>query len=214
MNARSDDDQRFATRTETAPVEVPHQRDPQAGDNLPVAAEAARTAPAARRDQVSWGAVWAGTLVALPTYLVLEFLFFAFGWLDLAYDGGAAPVARGVVSAVLGMIAFFVGGLLAGASSAWRAPRNGLVNGVLVWALGVVGIVVMALAGGTSLLGPLGDTAVQPQAPDITDVAVAAARQTAGWAALILGVYWAAAALGGAAGSRIWPRGRSAHERS
>src|SRR4051812_12397081 len=73
MSPRNDDE--FATRTATTPVEVPRQRGPEA-------------APAARREQVSWGAVWAGTLVALPTYLVLEFLFFAFGWLDLAVDGG------------------------------------------------------------------------------------------------------------------------------
>jgi hypothetical protein len=203
MNPRNEIDDRFATRTETTPVEVPRQRVPSDTEGVATT----QATPAARHDQVSWGAVWAGTLVALPTYLVLEFLFFAFGWLDLAYDGGGAPVARGVVSAVLGIVAFFVGGLLAGASSAWRGPSNGLVNGVLVWALGTVGIVGLALAGGTSLLGPLAETAVQPQIPD---VAVGDARMTAGWAALALGLTWAAAAFGGVAGSRIWPRGRTA----
>jgi hypothetical protein len=197
MSPRNEIDE-FATGTATTPVEVPRQRGAEAAEN-------ASAAPAARREQVSWGAVWAGTLVALPTYLVLEFLFLAFGWLDLAVDGGAAPATRGVVSAVLGIVAFFVGGLFAGASSAWRGQSNGLVNGVLVWALGVVGIIGLALAGGTSLLGPLAVTSVQPQVPDVP---VGDARQTAGWAALALGVYWIAATLGGVAGSRIRPRER------
>ncbi len=165
--------------------------------------------PAARTDQARWGPVWAGALVALPTFVVLQSLFFALGWLDLAVEGSGAATTRGVVTAVLGIIAFFVGGLMAAASSAWRGTTSGLLNGTLVWALTVVGLVLLAVAGGTSLLGPLTQLSGQPVVPDVpVQTAVATAQQTAGWVALALGVYWAAAALGGVAGARIWPKDR------
>jgi hypothetical protein len=172
--------------------------------------------PAAERDQVRWGPVWAGALVALTTYLVMTFLLFALGWLDLGFDGAASTTSRGVVSAAIGIIAFFLGGMLAGAASAWRGAREGILNGVLVWALGVVGIISLALAGGTSLLGPLAEVSGQLQVPNAAPdpaALIQTARQTAGWTALALGVYVAAAALGGASGAKMWPRDGAADRR-
>jgi hypothetical protein len=82
---------------------------------------------------------------------------------------------------------------------------------VLVWALSVLGILALALIGGTALLGPLADFAAR--APDAaqaaqnvdTAQAVNTARNTAGWTALGLGAALAAAAVGGTAGSKVWP---------
>jgi hypothetical protein len=205
MSPRRDFDNRFDNAEGT--VQVPEQRGRPAA--VQEAAAAPGTAvPAARGDQTRWGPVWAGALVVLPTFLVLQFLFFALGWLDLAVEGAAAPATRGIVSAILGIIAFFVGGLLAASASARRGMIDGALHGTLVWALGVVGLIGLALAGGTSLLGPLAEVAGQLRVPDIPmEAVVATARQSAGWAALGLGVYLGSAVLGGIAGARMGPRG-------
>jgi hypothetical protein len=167
-----------------------------------------------RRDRVRWGPIWAGVLAVLTVFIVLQLLFFALGWLDLGFNGapGSGPTA-GIVTGVLALIAFFVGGLLAGASTMWRGAGDGLLHGVLVWALSVLGILAIALIGGSALLGPLAQLAGQaaqsgarPPNVDIDPVqALNAARQSAGVTALSLGLAVAAAAIGGTVGSKIWP---------
>jgi hypothetical protein len=164
------------------------------------------------RDRVRWGPIWAGAAVVLTTFIVLQLLFFALGWLDLGFEGGdGAGVTAGIVTGALALIAFFVGGLTAGASTMWRKAGDGMLHGVLVWALSVLGILALALIGGSALLGPLASFA--SQAPDATQAAqnvdpaqaLNTARDTAGWTALGLGAALAAAAIGGIVGSKIWP---------
>jgi hypothetical protein len=165
-----------------------------------------------RRDRVRWGPIWAGAAVVLTVFIVLQLLFFALGWLDLSLNGrDGSGVAAGSVTGVLALIAFFVGGLTAGASTMWRKAGDGMLHGVLVWALSVLGLLALTLIGGTALLGPL--AGVASQTPDAAQAAqnvdavqaLDAARETAGWAALGLGAAAAAAAIGGIAGSKIWP---------
>jgi len=173
-----------------------------------------------QRDRTRWGPIWAGVLVVVSTYLVLQLLLFALGILDLGLEGGGSDNAATIVSAVLALVAFFLGGLAAGASALWRGANDGLAHGVLVWALSVVGILTLALLGGGALLGSVAEVATQvtnitQQAQNVqvdTAQAVQTARDAAGWAALGLGLSVAAAALGGLLGSKIWPgrRGTSA----
>lgn len=170
-----------------------------------------------RWDRVRWGPIWAGAIVALPTFIVLQTFFFALGWLDLGFDGGGSAVATSVVSGILALIAFFVGGLVAGASALWRSTEDGVLHGVLVWALTVVGVIVFALFGGGAVLGPLASLLSNAiileqqqlfgQDPNVNvGQLVQSARPAAGWSALFLGLAAGAAALGGVAGSKIWPR--------
>jgi hypothetical protein len=153
-------------------------------------------------------------LAVLTVFIVLQLLFFALGWLDLGFNGAAGTGATaGIVTGVLALIAFFVGGLLAGASTMWRGAGDGLLHGVLVWALSVLGILAIALIGGSALLGPLAQLAghaaqsgAQPPNVNIDPAqALNAARQSAGATALSLGLAVAAAAIGGTVGSKIWP---------
>lgn len=166
----------------------------------------------ATRDWIRWGPIWGGAIVAVPVFLVLQTFFFAIGAITVGPGAGAGSV---ILSAVLGLIAFFIGGLIAGAASMWPSMRNGLLHGVLVWALAVVGLLALGLFGGGALLGPLanlvGETAILQQmiTPGVDiDLAQATqqAREAAGWAALGLGLAVAAAAVGGAAGSKMRPR--------
>lgn len=171
-----------------------------------------------RRDRTRWGSIWAGALVVLSTYLVLQLLFFALGILDLGFDGGGSATAATIVSGILALVAFFLGGLAAGASALWRGASDGLMHGVLVWALSVIAILASVLLGGGALLGTVANVATdvtnitqQIQNPNINPTqALQAAREAAGWGALSLGLSVTAAALGGVLGSKIWP-GRGSH---
>jgi hypothetical protein len=164
-----------------------------------------------RRDRIRWGPVWAGALTTLSTYVVLQLLFFALGWLDLGFAGGGNSTVRAVVSGVLGLVAFFLGGAAAGASSLWHRANDGMVNGVVSWAVTVTALLALALIGGGALLGSLADVATQfvnlRNACSGVDTARAAetARDTAGWAALGLGLSMVASAIGGSIGAKLWP---------
>ena len=163
-----------------------------------------------RHDRIRWGAVWTGVLTTLSIYIVLQLLFFALGWLDLGVDG-ADGTTRAIVSGALALIAFFLGGAAAGASALWRRANDGMVNGVVTWAVTVVALLGLALVGGGALAGSLADTAAQfvdlrnaGAGIDLTE-ATQTARQTAGGTSLGLGLSMVAAALGGSIGAKLWP---------
>jgi len=169
-----------------------------------------------RRDRIRWGAVWTGALTTLSTYIVVQLLFFALGWLDLGVDGDDAGTTRAVVSAVLALVAFFLGGAAAGASALWHRANDGMVNAVVAWAITVITLLGFALIGGGALLGSLAEVATQfadlrnpAQGVDVAR-ATQIARDSAGWAALGLGLSMAASALGGSIGAKLWP-GRDHH---
>jgi len=173
---------------------------------------------AERQDGVRWGPVWAGLLTALTTFLLLELLFFAFGWLTLdpgATDGGSS---RGIVTGILALIAFFIGGLIAGATALWKGLFSGLLHGFLVWALGVVAFIALTFFGASALLGSFGDLTNQlgvgpQQVQSATEVSDAEADEAADKAQDAAGpAFWGlllplgASMLGGLIGSKIWPR--------
>ncbi len=165
--------------------------------------------PAQRRDQVRWGPVWAGLTVALATFVLLEVIFFALGWLTPGANGEG--IGEPIISGILGLFAFFLGGLTAGATAMWRGLNTGLLHGIMVWALGLLAFIVAAILGAGSLLGPVADVVSQTAslgANDVPDVnaseAISSIRDAAGYAALALGLAWAAAALGGLVGSKMW----------
>jgi hypothetical protein len=145
--------------------------------------------------------VWAGALVALPVFLVLEMLFLGFGWLDL---GTQQSAASSIVSAVLALVAFLVGGLLAGRVAGGTRRDGGVLHGVLVWALATAGIAAVAALGGGALAGDVGALfagATNAPAPGTGALAQSTA-DAGGWAALWLGVSVIAAAIGGVAGDK------------
>ncbi|MGY2129354.1 permease [Blastococcus sp. SYSU DS0617] len=169
-----------------------------------------RAAPP-RQDRVRWGPVWAGLIVAVPTFLLLQLATLALEWWEVGPGGGAGNNADWF-SAINGLIALFLGGLTAGASAVWRGFSDGLLHGILVWALSVVSILFLTLFGGGALLGSLAgvvnDVTGIEQA-DLPDVAASQATEVAtdaaAWAVLGLGLGITAAALGGILGAKMWP---------
>ena len=134
---------------------------------------------------------------------------------------GADGTTRAIVSGVLALIAFFLGGAAAGASALWHRANDGMVNAVVTWAVTVIALLGIALIGGGALVGSLADTATQfvnlraaGAGVDITE-ATRTAQRTAGTTALGLGLSMLAAALGGSVGAKLWPGhgDRDAHNR-
>ena len=156
-----------------------------------------------RQDPVRWGSVWAGLVVTLATFILLELVFFSLGWLTFAQD--ESGTTAGLVTALIGLVAFLLGGMVAGATSIWRGAREGAVHGVLVWALGVVGILFITLFGGGALFGAASDIFVQTASlqniPEVQAAeALSTARDAAGWAIAGLVASLVAATVGGVLG--------------
>lgn len=200
-------------RQETVVHETEHHERPVTMPERPVNV----AVPPERRDQVRWGPVWAGLVVALSTFLLLELLALALRWIE----PGSTATRSGVVSGILGLIAFFLGGLVAGATAMWRDFGSGLLHGVLVWALGVVSILLIATLGGGALFGSVADTLARVGTLTRTNLsnvdasaALSTARSAAGWGVLGLALSLAAAALGGLMGAKAWPRKRGETHRS
>ena len=112
----------------------------------------------ARRDSIRWGPIWAGLITALTTFLLLQLLAIGIGLVDI---GPGSQGGGGIVPAIIGLIAFFTGGAVAGMTSAIRGPGSGLLNGFMVWALGTVLILLLSVLGLGQLFGALGNVAGQ-----------------------------------------------------
>jgi len=115
-------------------------------------------AMASRRDSARWGPIWAGLITAVATFLLLQLLAIGLGLVGIGpnEDGGG-----GWVPAIIGLIAFFTGGSVAGMTSAIRGSATGLLNGFLVWALGVLLILLLSALGLGQVFGALGNVVGQ-----------------------------------------------------
>jgi hypothetical protein len=177
----------------------------------PSAARSADTAPVAEDRTTRWSPAWVGAVVALPVFVVLQLLFVAFGWIALGVDGAGSGTTASIVSAVLAIIALFVGGLAGGTASSWRGSSiNTALQGAMTWALSAVGLLALGLLGGGAIAGSLGGltqlvVATGPQQlaanPAVAAQAIQGIQNGAGWAALWLGVAFVAALVGTGAGA-------------
>ncbi len=105
-----------------------------------------------RRDSARWGPIWAGLITAITTFLLLQLLAIGLGLAGIGPETGSAWVP-----AIIGLIAFFTGGAVAGMTSSVRGAATGFLNGFLVWALGTVLILVLSVLGLGSIFGALGN---------------------------------------------------------
>ena len=170
-----------------------------------------------RRDRVRWGPIWAGLVVALAVNVLLQLALVALGALGLGEEGGGLPEGA-LFSALAALIAFFVGGLVAGASSMWRDGDDGLFHGIVLWALAVVAVLLLSVLGGGLALGAASDAADDlgigqvgdgDQGVDLdSEEGQDRAESAAGATLLGLALTLAAAAAGGAIGAKMWPSRR------
>jgi hypothetical protein len=189
------------------------------------------------RDRVRWGPVVAGFLTALTTLILMGILGAAVGFTVI--DAGevaardAAPEAAGPFSAIWaaisGLVAFWLGGMVAGRTSAVFDRKWGAFNGAMVFFLAIPVTLWLATMGLGSLVGSLGNfaaalnadpataqnaaqaaanqaqgtaAAARQATPEQIAAAAAAARNSAWLALLGLGLALGAATLGGMMGTR------------
>jgi hypothetical protein len=157
-------------------------------------------------DRVRWGPVWAGLVVALSTYLLIQLGLVATDAVDLADPS----TSDAVLSAIAAVIGFFLGGLIVGATSMWRGIEDGILHGVVLWAAGLVALLTLATVGGGIALGSI-DTSdafedIQQQADTDPAQANEDAQDSAGRALAVIAAALVASAAGGAAGAKLWPQ--------
>jgi hypothetical protein len=179
-------------------------------------------------DRVRWGPVWAGFFTALTSLVLLSLLGAAIGLAALDVQNAASQnnlpsgtsTAAAVWGALSGLVAFFLGGFVAGRTAAVFDRKWGAWNGALVFLMGLPVTLLLASMGLGSLLGTVGSfvtaqasavqnaaQAVQPgQIPNVQPSDVARTASAVRNAALgtLVGALLAlgASALGGMAGTR------------
>lgn len=131
------------------------------------------TAP---RDRVRLASVVAGLLTTIATLIVLSVLGIAIGL--ATFDANApSPIGlgAGIWGGISALIAFGLGGFVAARSAATASgPRNGVLNGAIVWMAAVFLIVLLLGNGIGTLLGVAGtvaSTAVTAAAPVAAEAA-------------------------------------------
>jgi len=116
-------------------------------------------------DRVRWGPIWAGFLCALTSLLILGLLGVAVGLTAINTNTAAAtgnvPSGTGTAAAIWGgvsaIIAFLIGGYVAGRTAAVFDRGWGALNGLLVFVLAVPIILWLAGQGLGTVLGTLGN---------------------------------------------------------
>ena len=168
------------------------------------------------RERVYWGAIWVGLLGAFTSFVLFSLLGLAVGVSILSTNGARVLPSEGMGSViwetVAGIVAYFVGGYVAGRAAPVFKRSWGALNGLSVFFLsmpfllfGLVvlgGVVAGAYAGAGVAVGHLHITLT----PLTSNPAISQAR-SASWAA----VAWVLAgiivsALGGALGTRRRPK--------
>jgi hypothetical protein len=149
----------------------------------------------------------AGALAALTVFLLLELLVFGIG-LTEATDRPGDAGSEDWIAWIIGLIAFFVGGYVGAGIAVTRDSRAGLIDGLLVWALGSVLILTLCALGIGQLFGALGDVVGQSLALGNPNTTIEPSRLTSTIQSSALGaffslLFWAiAAGVGGWFGSR------------
>lgn len=168
----------------------------------PTAVAISEPAPKAR---VSWGPVWAGLVMTLAVYLVLQLTLIATSLVDLPVEGDA----DGWWSAGAALSAFLLGGIVAGGTAAWRGTGDGMVHGLVMWAVAIAALLASAALGSGIALGSLDTTQVFEDLSANLDTAdPGLAQDAAGWSLFGMLVAAVAAVIGGALGGALGHRDR------
>ncbi len=138
------------------------------------------------QNRVSWGAIFAGVVVALITQVLLTMLGAGIGIATLDPGTGENPaastfsIAAGIWYMLSGIISAFAGGYIAARLSGKTVPTTGALHGLTTWALTTLLVLwfltstVGALVGGVfsgvaSAVGGVGHTVAQAAGPMLAE---------------------------------------------
>jgi hypothetical protein len=104
--------------------------------------------------RISWSGIWAGMLVVLGSILVLSTLGIAIGFSADARNVDPSRIGAGAVIWSRGslLVALFLGGMAAARMSMVWDRFTGLAQGVLVWVVSMVTVLLLG-ANGVGLIG-------------------------------------------------------------
>jgi len=161
-------------------------------------------------DRVRWGPLWAGLITTIATFTLLQLIFIATKAVDV--DLGGNDTSFSFWTALSALLAFFVGGLVTGASTKWDREDDGALHGVLLWALATVALLILGGISARALAGPIGGflnsvggAGAIAEGPG-RDRAIEAAQDRAAQALISLFLALVAAVAGAVVGSKLWPR--------
>ncbi len=111
--------------------------------------------------RLSWGAIFAGLVTALGVMVLLSVLGLAVGLSSVDSDDqpGNFGLGAGIWGGISALIAFFVGGWMAGWARPTGHTAGGLTQGVVMWMAAIVLLVYMLAGGVGSLLRTAGNVA-------------------------------------------------------
>lgn len=119
--------------------------------------------------RLSWGAIFAGLVVAMVLQLVLGLLGIGVGlaWWDAGDPVQTLGIGAGIWAAISAIIALFAGGATAGRMAGILTPGDSAIHGVLVWGLSMITTVFLATSGVGMVLGGAFDAAQSPLAATV-----------------------------------------------
>ena len=167
--------------------------------------------------RIAWGAVFAGVVIVLAVQILLNLLGVGIGAALMDPMAATDPAAWGIGVAlwwvIVGLIALFLGGWVAGHLATNPDRRDGALHGLVTWGLAtVLGVALLTNALAFMATGAMDvafngqaqqqvdteDTAaIEQQAPEIADAALDITAQTAIWGFIALALGAVAAGLGG-----------------
>lgn len=107
--------------------------------------------------RLSWGAIFAGLVVAMVVQILLALLGLAIGFGTIDFQGGTGlggiGVGAGIWAVVTALISLFVGGMAAGHLAGVLTRFDGVMHGVLVWGLSTIVALWTLSAGVSTILG-------------------------------------------------------------
>lgn len=123
--------------------------------NTPAAVAAIAVRPAHRHHHVSWGAIFAGFVIAVSLQITLTVLGAAIGLtaLDGADSGRAFGIGAAIWAILVPLVTLYVGGIVAGRMAHLHNNRDAFLHGALVWALSLLLAVWLLGSGASRILG-------------------------------------------------------------
>lgn len=139
--------------------------------------------------RLSWGAIFAGLVIAMVLQLVLGLLGLGIGlaWWDQGDPLQTLGIGAGIWAVVSAIIALFVGGATAGRLAGILNRGDGALHGVLVWGLSMIATIFLVTNGVGMLVGGTFSAAQSPLAASVFEERQAEIEQQTEEAAEALG---------------------------
>jgi len=145
---------------DTRPVEV------RMGEATPL--------PYATHWKLSWGAVFAGTMVGIGTWILLHLLGMGIGLTAIDPDDvhslRGSGMTTGIWSLVAPIVAMFVGGLAAARVAGPMPPLGAVIHGAVLWSLATVASTILLVSLVSAMVG--GAARMSGRAFDATGIAM------------------------------------------